>query len=120
MTQWEVELNRRLDDIATDAEDWDEIVDQLADVTKPDDIFYDYTGLLAERVKRMRRRMNRVTFHNGEVRHYRIWNYSYEMYSYFRRHYPEQFVETAFFLAVPLDVLTPTDRARFQEKVEPL
>lgn len=120
MTQWQVEINHRLDQIAVDAGDWEEVVDMLAEIPDQSEAFYDYLGLLVTRVKQMRRRFNRVTFHTKGERHYRIWNYDYKMYRYFRQHYPEQFVETPLYLAIPYVVLSQADRERLQEKVEPL
>lgn len=120
MTNWEVEISRRLDQIAVDAEDWEAVVDMLAEVGESSEAFYNYLGLLEARVKQMRRRMNRVTFHAAGTRHYKVWNYDWKMYDYLSRHYPGQFVEQPLYLAIPFEVLTPKDRDAFQEKVEPL
>lgn len=116
-TYFDEELDRLLDDVADYSEDWQAVIDMVAEADKPQNkkILFEYLRLLVPRLKQMRREFNRVMFVDGG---YVLTNYDFKMYSWAKKRGLEDSYITPNKLIFPPDFLTAEEKEQFQTKLE--
>lgn len=112
MTYGEDYLNQLLDRVIDYAGDWNEMLEMVAEGEQDGPLFLDYLEQLVPRIKQMQRRFNWVDYKDHS---YRIHNYTYKMYKWFKRQNFDQGIITPCMLVVHESCLAPKQRKQFQE-----
>lgn len=118
MTYLESEIEDMLDQVWLLADDWSACSDMVAE-QPPTPTLHEYLTLLIPRLKNMRRDFNwvEIMLVQGSSNIYKVHNYTYKMYRYLTKKYPEAVTVTPPFIAIPEDVLTEEDRDQFRKQL---
>lgn len=102
------QLHQMLDQVADYADDWPECLEMVAEVPETKQL-HKYLTYLVPRLKRMQRRFNWIKY-DASNRIWYIHNYTYKMFDYLTRKYPNKVVVTDSRIALSDEVLTDKDR----------
>lgn len=116
MRIWEERLDQLYDGVAEYAEDWEACIDMVEALPRTPETI-EYLELLVQRLKRMDRRFNRITFHNKETRYWEIANYSAKMYSYWKHKYPDDIIVTPYTIHIAADKLKVEEQEQLQKQL---
>lgn len=112
---WRQQLSQMQDQVADYAYDWNECLEMVASLP-PSRETHEYLELLTPRLKQMQRRFNRVE-HNAKDRCWCIYNYTYEMYHFFKQAYDGKIIVTPNAIRILDEDLDPATTEQLQKRL---
>lgn len=119
MQVWEERLKQLFKEASDYAYDWLEC-QEMVEKAPQDKTLLGYMELLVPRLKRMDRTFNRVTHvipKDNTPKYWEIANYTYNMYSYWKKKYPADIVITPYTIHIADEKLNVADREQLQKQL---
>lgn len=120
MEVWQQQLEQMLDQVADYADDWESCLNMVGELPE-DKNLHAYLELLVPRLKQMRREFNWTSLHNDIAggKFWKVHNYTFKMWRFMTKKFPDNIVVTKDYIAVPSSVLSPELNEEFRQHLLP-